>query len=365
MSESCEQAGPVPVRDDLRGLEPYGAPQLEVPIALNVNENTYPIPEGFVETIQERVGKVLAGMNRYPDREARKLREALVTYLSREGLTVCAEQVWAANGSNEVLQQILQAFGGAGRSLLSFTPTYSMYPILARNTQTQWVPVCRPNDYVLRSDSVIAAIETHTPDIVLLCGPNNPTGTSLDLEVVEAAHNASEGIVVVDEAYFEFERGRKSAITLLERCDRLIVSRTMSKAFGAAALRLGYMVAAPAVVDALRIVRLPYHLSSLVQLVAQIAIEQSDRFLAHVDQICTQRDRLITELTHLGYNCHPSGANFVLVGGFSNSQKMFQALCDRGILIRDVGIPNHLRITAGTEEETEEVIRAIAELTKR
>ncbi|MFV0432371.1 MAG: histidinol-phosphate transaminase [Leucobacter sp.] len=349
----------LPLRDNLVGQEPYGAPQDPVPVSLNVNENTHPIPEDVVADIVESLAAAVRSVNRYPDREFLELRESLAGYLDH-GLT--AEQLWAANGSNEVLQQVLQAFGGPGRTLLSFTPTYSMYPLLAAGTDTEWIAVPRPDDYALTADLVADALRRHQPDIAILCGPNNPTGTPLDRDVILAAYDAFDGILVVDEAYQEFDAERESSVALLPGRHRLLVSRTMSKAFAFAGVRLGYLAADPAVIDALRLVRLPYHLSALTQAAATAAIRHSDEMLATVADIREQRDRLGLALTELGYAVHPSGANFLLVGGFADPTAVFEALRAQGILIRNLGIPGHLRITAGTEAETTAVIAAIAAL---
>lgn len=349
----------LPLRSNLVGKEPYGAPQDPVPVSLNVNENTHPIPEEVVADIVRSLEVAVRGVNRYPDREFLELRGALADYLGA-GLT--SENLWAANGSNEVLQQILQAFGGPGRSLLSFTPTYSMYPLLASGTDTEWVPVARPEGYALTPEGVVSALREHQPDIAILCGPNNPTGTPLDREVILAAYDAFEGILIVDEAYQEFDAERESAVALLPGRSRLLISRTMSKAFAFAGVRLGYLAADPAVVDALRLVRLPYHLSALTQAAAIAAIRHSSTMLATVGDIRAQRDRLEVALTGLGYTVHPSGANFLLVGGFANPEATFEALRDRGILVRNLSIEGHLRMTAGTEQETTILIEAIASL---
>jgi len=349
----------LPLRDNLVGKQPYGAPQDPVPVSLNVNENTHPLPESVISDIVASLAEAVRGVNRYPDRDFLGLRAALAGYL---GHGLVAEQLWAANGSNEVLQQVLQAFGGPGRSLLSFTPTYSMYPLLADGTDTAWIPVPRPDDYALTPELVTAALREHRPSVAILCGPNNPTGTPLDLEVVRAAYDAFDGVLVVDEAYHEFDAERDSAVTLLSGRPRLLVSRTMSKAFAFAGVRLGYLAADPAVIDALRLVRLPYHLSALTQAAAEAAIRHSDEMLATVADIRAQRDRLAGALQDLGYLVHPSGANFLLVGGFAEPSATFEALRAQGILIRDLGVPGHLRLTAGTEDETTVLIEAIRRL---
>ncbi|MCY7405048.1 MAG: histidinol-phosphate transaminase [Cryobacterium sp.] len=358
--ESVTSLEDLPLRANLQGLTPYGAPQLHVPVALNVNENTHPIPEGVARDILAGLAEAIRSVNRYPDREFTTLRESLATYLG-EGLT--AANIWAANGSNEVLQQVLQAFGGPGRSLLGFAPTYSMYSILASGTDTRWIPGTRDADYELFSATAVSEIARTNPDIVFLCSPNNPTGTPLSLDTIAAAYDATDGIVVVDEAYAEFApRGTPSAVTLLPGRERLLVSRTMSKAFAFAGARVGYLAADPAVTDALRLVRLPYHLSALTQAAANAALAHSAEMLAMVDDIRAQRDRLVVELARLGYAPHRSWSNFVLFGGVADPQATFEALLAEGILIRDVGIPGHLRVTAGTEKETSLFLDALARL---
>ena len=350
----------LPIRDDLRGQHPYGAPQLDVRYALNTNENTHSVPDDVAQDIVSSLAEVVRGLNRYPDREFTALRKALAGYVGH-GLT--AEHLWAANGSNEILQQILQAFGGSGRSVLGFPPTYSMHPIIAAGTYTDWVTAERDGDYTLSSTTVVAAIARLRPDIVFLCAPNNPTGTGVPLETIAAAYDAHPGILVVDEAYAEFmPRSAPSAVTLLPGRDRLIVSRTMSKAFAFAGARVGYLAAHPAVIDALRLVRLPYHLSSLTQAAAIAALRHADELLATVADIAIQRDRLATALARLGYRVFPSQANFLLVEGFASPQVTWQKLLERGILVRDVGIPGSLRITAGSAEETTAVIETLTAL---
>lgn len=350
----------LPIRDDLRGLTPYGAPQKHVRYALNVNENTHPIPEDVARHIVESLARAVLTANRYPDREFTELRESLARYL---GHGITADQIWAANGSNEVIQQLLQAFGGPGRSVLGFPPTYSMHSIIAAGSGTRWIPAERDADFELSPETVVAAVREHQPDLVFLCAPNNPTGTAVSLETIEAAYDATDGIVFVDEAYAEFmPKDRPTALSLLEGRERLVVSRTMSKAFAFAGVRLGYLAADPAVVDALRLVRLPYHLSALTQAAAVAALEHAPAMLAMVDDIAAQRDRIVAELPQLGYRAWPSESNFVLFDGVADPKATFEALLERDILIRDVGIPNSLRVTAGTAHETEFFLRSLAEL---
>jgi histidinol-phosphate aminotransferase len=350
----------LPIRDDLRGLAPYGAPQRNVGVALNVNENTHPLPEFVIVDIALAVERALRTVNRYPDREFSELREGLAEYLGH-GLT--RENVWAANGSNEVLQQVLQTFGGAGRTVLGFPPTYSMHSIIASSTGTTWANGERDDDFEISPATAVRWIEKTSPDVVFFCSPNNPTGTPLALETIAAACEATDGIVLVDEAYGEFApTGSPSALSLLFQFERLVVSRTMSKAFAFAGARVGYLAAAPAVCDALRLVRLPYHLSSLTQAAAIAALTHAPTMLAMVDDIKEQRDRLLLELANQGFAPHRSWANFVLFGGVRDPQATFKALLERDILIRDLHMPGHLRVTAGTHEETTVFLAALAEV---
>ncbi|KAA9393615.1 histidinol-phosphate transaminase [Kocuria coralli] len=343
----------LPLRDDLRGKTPYGAPQLDVAVTLNTNENTHPVPDDVQAAIVQEVSRAAAGLNRYPDREFTVLREELAQYLGH-GLT--AENIWAANGSNEILQQLMQAFGGPGRSVLSFVPTYSMYPILSAGTNTAFIPGQRARDFTLPPESAAEQVREHQPSIVILCSPNNPTGTALDDEVVDAVYQASEAsnsIVVVDEAYAEFSRNpAATAIRLLDGRPRLVVSRTMSKAFALAGARIGYFAAAPQIADAVRLVRLPYHLSAVSQATALAALRHRTALLADVESIKMQRDRIVDDLKRMGLGPSESDSNFVFFGGAFDARALWEYLLERGVLIRDVGIDGHLRVTAGTEEET-------------
>lgn len=351
----------LPIRDDLRGLKPYGAPQLHVPVALNVNENTHRIPEQVAVDIVAALAAEIIEINRYPDREFLALREQLVQYLGH-GLEPA--QVWAANGSNEVLLQILQAFGGPGRKALGFGPTYSMYSLLCLTSATNYVDAARGDRFELTPELVAEAIERERPEIVLLCSPNNPTGTPMSLEVIEAAYEACAGILVVDEAYAEFAEGHETALSLLPGRERLLVSRTMSKAFAFAGARVGYLAADSAAVDALRLVRLPYHLSAFTQAAARAALKHSKVMLNTVADIRNQRDRLSVELREMGFDPFRSEANFVLFGGVKDSKQAFEKLLESGILVRNVGIPNTLRVTAGTEAETSKFLQAVAGIEK-
>ena len=356
----------LPVRDDLVGKAPYGAPQLPDAVQLNVNENPFPPSAGLVADLQAAVGVAAATLHRYPDREAVALRTDLAAYLSGvTGVPLGLEQLWAANGSNEVLQQVCQAFGGPGRTALGFEPSYSMHPLLAAGTSTGWVGVPRAADFTLPLEVAVAAVERHQPAITFITTPNNPTGTVTPLEVLDAVCRASTGVVVVDEAYAEFSSS-PSAVTLLGRHRHLLVSRTMSKAFAGAGLRLGYLAACAEAVDALRLVRLPYHLSTLTQAAARVALAHTDELLGTVEAVKQQRDRIVLGVRALGLTAVPTQANFLLFGPFASPADVWQQLLDRGVLVRDVstspGLAGWLRVNAGTPQESSVLLAALAEV---
>ncbi|HYU05210.1 MAG TPA: histidinol-phosphate transaminase, partial [Jatrophihabitantaceae bacterium] len=350
----------LPLRDELRGQQPYGAPQLDVPVRLNVNENPYPPSEAVVADIAAAVASAARGLNRYPDRDALALRADLAAYL---GHGLSADELWAANGSNEIMLQLLQAFGGPGRTALSFAPTYSMYPEYARDSHTRWVLGRREADFTLDVAHASAQIGEHAPSVVLLASPNNPTGTAVPLAVIEAVCDAAPGVVVVDEAYAEFRRtGTPSALSLLPRYPRLVVTRTMSKAFALAGGRVGYLAAAPAVVDAVRIVRLPYHLSATSQAVARVALAHATELLARVDDLRAERDATVDWLRAAGFQAAESDTNFVLFGTFDDRHAVWQGLLDRGVLIRETGPDGWLRVSIGTSDEMAAFRAALEEL---
>ncbi|GAA2833413.1 histidinol-phosphate transaminase [Kitasatospora paracochleata] len=353
----------LPIRDELRGQSPYGAPQLDVPVQLNTNENPYPLPEPLVARIAERVAEAARTLNRYPDRDAVELREGLAAYLTRTtGHPVTREQVWAANGSNEVLQQLLQTFGGPGRTALGFEPSYSMHALISRGTGTGWISGPRNEDFTVDLDAARAAIAERRPNVVFICSPNNPTGTAVAAETVlalyDAAQAAGPSIVVVDEAYVEFSH-RASLLPLLAGRPNLVVSRTMSKAFGAAGLRLGYLAADPAVVDAVQLVRLPYHLSAVTQATALACLEHTDTLLGYVAQLKAERDRLVDALRGLGLEVTDSDANFIQFGRFADTHAVWEAILAHGVLVRDNGVPGWLRVTAGTPAENDAFLDAV------
>ena len=353
----------VPLREELRGIKPYGAPQLDVPVLLNVNENPYPPSTAVVADIERAVAEAARDLNRYPDREFASLREALAGYL---GHGVTPAQVWAANGSNEVMLHLLQAFGGPGRLALSFAPTYSMYPEYARDTHTTWEVGHREQDFTLDPDHAVALVRERRPHVVLLPSPNNPTGTALPHEVIGALCDVLDGgLLVVDEAYAEFRRaGTPSALELLATNPNLVVTRTMSKAFALAGARVGYLAATSEICDALRVVRLPYHLSAVTQAVARAALRHVHELLAAVDEIRTERDTTVEWLRAEGFDVADSDANFVLFGTFPDRHAVWQGILERGVLIRETGPDGWLRVSIGTAAEMAAFRAALTSVTK-
>ncbi|MDR1851643.1 MAG: histidinol-phosphate transaminase [Propionibacteriaceae bacterium] len=350
------------LRPELRDEEPYGAPQLDVPVRLNVNENPYPPSEAICKEMGEAIAQAAKGINRYPDREAWELRSDLANYL---GFALSAGQVWAANGSNEVLSQLLGAFGGPGRKVLAFTPTYSMYPEYARNTHTEYVTAPRERDFTVGVSTALHAIAEHGPSVIVIASPNNPTGTTTPLERIREIAQGFSGVVVVDEAYQEFSRTpENSALNLLGECPNVVVSRTMSKAFAFAGGRLGYLAASTQIVDAIRIVRLPYHLSTQSQVVARVALKHADEMLARVDDLRAARDELLRRLPELGVEVLESDSNFVLFGVFDDRHDVWSRLLERGVLVREVGPEGWLRVNAGTPAEMDAFYTAMEQVLK-
>lgn len=355
----------LPLRDNLRGKSAYGAPQLKVPVVLNTNENPHPPTPALIDDIAESVRSAAAELHRYPDRDAVALRTDLAAYLSRAtGVELGVENLWAANGSNEILQQLLQAFAGPGRSALGFVPSYSMHPIISDGTDTTWLEAKRDSRFGLDVDFAVLEIEARRPDVVFVTSPNNPTGGSIALDDLRRIVAAASGIVIVDEAYAEFS-AQPSAVELIDAYPaKVVVSRTMSKAFAFAGGRLGYLAASPAIVEALLLVRLPYHLSVLTQAAARAALRHSDETLAGVAAIVAERERVVGELTSAGFDVIDSDANFVLFGRFRDASASWQRYLDHGVLIRDVGIGGHLRVTIGLPAENDaflDVSRTLSE----
>ncbi|HEX3648242.1 MAG TPA: histidinol-phosphate transaminase [Pseudonocardiaceae bacterium] len=355
----------LPLRADLVGRSPYGAPQLPVPIRLNTNENPFPPPPGLVDDIADAARRIAGTLHRYPDREAVELRAALARYLAEStGMPLTERNLWAANGSNEIIQQVLQAFGGVGRTAVGFEPSYSMHPIIAAGTRTEWLPAPRRPDFSLDVAAAARILTERQPDVTFVTSPNNPTGQSVPADELRELVAAAPGLVVVDEAYAEFSAQPSAATLLAEFPAKLIVSRTMSKAFAFAGGRLGYLAAAPAVVDALRLVRLPYHLAALTQGAALAALAHAGETLASVAKLVAERERVAASLAGLGYRVVPSDANFILYGDFADPKASWKSYLDKGVLIRDVGIPHHLRVTIGLPAENDAFLLASKEITR-
>jgi histidinol-phosphate aminotransferase len=361
----------LPLRPELMGLSPYGAPQEEVAARLNVNENPYSPPPAVVDAIAAAVHKAAEGLNRYPDRDFMALRVDLAHYLGAESHVDFLEphNIWAANGSNEVMLHLHQAFGGPGRTTMSFSPTYSMYPEYARDTLTAYVSLPRQDDFGLDIEAAVAAIAEHKPTLVIVASPNNPSGTALALDDVKTlaaacAEVPGGSVLVVDEAYAEFRRrGVPSAASLLPEMPHLVVTRTMSKAFGLAGGRLGYLAASREVVDALTIVRLPYHLSSITQAAARAALAHHVELQAQVDEIRAERDDTVDWLRAQGYTVPDTDANFAYFGPLKDRGAVFQGLLDRGVLVRVTGPDGWLRVTIGTAREMAMFRNALLEVT--
>jgi histidinol-phosphate aminotransferase len=353
----------LPLRDDLRGKSPYGAPQLAVPVRLNTNENPHPPTQALVDDVVRSVGEVAADLHRYPDRDAVALRRDLAGYLSAQtGTPLGIENLWAANGSNEILQQLLQAFGGPGRSAIGFVPSYSMHPIISDGTRTEWLEAARADDFGLDVDVAVAAVTDRRPDVVFIASPNNPSGQSVSLPDLRRLLDVTPGVLIVDEAYGEFS-SQPSAVALVEEYPtRLVVTRTMSKAFAFAGGRLGYLIATPAVIDAMLLVRLPYHLSSVTQAAAQATLRHADDTLGSVATLIAERERVSAALAGMGFRVIPSDANFVLFGEFVDAPAAWQRYLDAGVLIRDVGIPGYLRATTGLAAENDAFLAASAQI---
>lgn len=356
-----EWPGWLPLRSDLRSLSPYGAPQLPSLAQLNTNENPYPPSKELVKAIARKVEEVASSLNRYPDRDVIELRKGLASFLNGRSKTdLSAENIWVANGSNEIIQSLFLAFGGD--SALGFTPSYSMHPLIAQVTGTPWINGVRNLDFTLDVDRASEQIRTTNAKLVFVTTPNNPTGTAMPLQDIETlAKVAAEvsSLLVVDEAYAEFS-SQPSAITLLGKFPNLLVIRTMSKAFAFAGARVGYLAANKEVISALQLVRLPYHLGSITQAIALVALEHSDDLLANVATLVADRERMVVQLKDLGADVIPSSANFLLFT-VPSSKEIWRSLLDQGVLVRDVGLSGYLRVTIGNAAENQRFIDALAD----
>lgn len=354
----------LPLAQRLQELSPYGAPQIPAEATMNTNENPYPISPELSAAIASRIQSVATNLNRYPDRDANVLRKGIAGFINQlSGTSLTEKNVWAANGSNEIIQSLYLAFGDGGA--LGFTPSYSMHPLIAQVTNTHWIDGKRREDFTLDIDSAISEIKKESPSLLFITTPNNPTGTSISIEEISQLAEATTGLLVIDEAYAEFS-DEISAVTLIEKYPHVVVSRTMSKAFSFAGVRLGYLLADPAVIDALLLVRLPYHLSALTQAAAEVALEYRDELLGNVAALIEGRKWIESELKALGLTVVDSKANFLLFSGFDiPAPTLWKALLDEGVLIRDVGLSAHLRVTIGSEAENRLFINALTKILKK
>ena len=350
----------LPLRESLAPLSAYGAPQVDAEATLNTNENPFSLSPELVSAIAARISQVAANLNRYPDRDARELRNGLASYINQlSGTALSASQVWVANGSNEIIQSLFLAFGD--RPAIGFLPSYSMHPLIARVTSTEWVDGKRRSDFSLDIDSAITQIAQAAPALTFITTPNNPTGEAISIDDIEKIAQIVPGLLVVDEAYAEFS-DQRSAVTLIEKYPQIVVIRTMSKAFSFAGARVGFLLAHPSVVDAMMLVRLPYHLSTLTQGAALVALDFKDELLSGVAVLRAERDRVAKSLCEMGLTVLPSQANFLLFSGFqTSSPQLWQEMLDRGILIRDVGLSGYLRTTIGTGAENDKFLHALRE----
>jgi len=354
----------LPLREELRSLSPYGAPQVPAEASLNTNENPYPPSLALQRAITDAVAHVAGSLNRYPDRDATQLRAALATYINEGSATnLGANNIWVANGSNEIIQSIFLAFGsGVG---IGFTPSYSMHPLIAKVAGTTWINGERNPDFSFNLDLAVQEIVTHKPTLTFITTPNNPTGDAISIEDIAAlaiAVSAHGGLLIVDEAYAEFS-SEKSALTLVDSHPHVLVIRTMSKAFAFAGARVGYLIGEPRVIDAMMLVRLPYHLSALTQAAALVALDYRAELLGNVAALISARQALVSSLHSLGLTTRPSAANFILFTGFrAPAPQLWSLLLEKGVLIRDVGLSSHLRVTVGNEAENKAFIKALTEL---
>ena len=348
----------VPVRDDFSALEGYHSPQVTVDVRLNTNEAPVGPPEAFRRALADEVARI--EWNRYPDRAAGRLRAAI-----GELHGVGADQIFVANGSNEVLQTVLLTFAGPGRTVATFEPTYQLHGHIARITGATVVEGERASDFSIDIDEVRRVMSTHRPHVTFLCSPNNPTGSVDSPEVVRALLSIAPGLVVVDEAYGQFADW--SAVDLVAEETPLVVSRTFSKTWSMAAARLGYLVGPRWLVAELDKVVLPYHLDATKQIAGTLAVAFRDEMEQRVREIVAERERVVAGLRSLDVDVFDSGANFVLFRPRSKGGRaVWQGLLDRSVLIRDCSgwprLADCLRVTIGTPAEDDRFLSAITEV---
>jgi histidinol-phosphate aminotransferase len=343
-------------REGIRDLAPYLSPQPDVAARLNTNESPHPLPPGYFDELAAVIRDL--PLNRYPDGQMTRLREELAA-LHRHTMA----GTWVANGSNEILTQLVQAYGGPGRRAMTFEPTYLLHARLCALTSTTVERRTLPGDFALTEAQVAEAVAT-MPEVVFVCSPNNPTGTAQPIEIVAGMADAlPSSLVIVDEAYAEFSDG-PSALSLLASHDNVAVVRTFSKAFAMAGARIGYVLTSPGVVEDLQRVRLPYNVSALTQAAGIAALRHRSEALALVAAIRTQRERIAARLGAIeGLTAFPSDANFVLFVPPCDAAALWTRLLSRGVLIRDMTavVPNALRVTAGSEHETDLFLKVLTE----
>ena len=346
------------VRDDLRALEGYHSPQVDVRVRLNTNESPEPPPQAWRDELAAAVASV--AWHRYPDRTARRLRAAIA---ASHG--VRPEQVFAGNGSNEVLQVLCLAYGGAGRTAAVFEPTYQLHAHIARIAGTSVVAGRRGPGFVLDLDEVHRVLAEHAPALTFLCSPNNPTGVVDEPASVEGVAAAAPGVVVVDEAYGQFAPW--SALALVDDERPLVVVRTFSKTWSMAGTRLGYLVGPTWLVEELDKVVLPYHLDTAKQLAGELALRHADDMAERVRRLVAERERLVAGLDRLPVEHWPSGANFVLFRPLArHGREVWEGLLERSVLVRDCssweGLEGCLRVTVGTPAEDDAFLAALDEV---
>jgi histidinol-phosphate aminotransferase len=345
-------------REDLGLREGYHSPQVDVAVRLNTNESPLPPPPEWLEALQAELGTI--AYHRYPDRSAADLRLALAD-LHR----VRPDQIFCANGSNEVLQSICLAYGGPGRTVATFEPTYALHSHIAHLTGTAVVEGPRRADFTLDADVVADILATAAPAVTFLCSPNNPTGLADDPSTVRGVVAAAPGLVVVDEAYGQFADW--SAIELVDDEAPLVVTRTFSKTWSMAAVRLGYLIGPAPVVAMLERVALPYHLDAIKQAAGRLAVRYVGAMEERVATIVRERQRLVAALGALSCEVWPSQANFVLFRPRQRKgSEVWQGLLDRSVLVRDTsswpGLSGCLRVTVGTSGENDAFLAAMAEV---
>lgn len=342
-----------PARDAVRAMSGYHSPQVDVPVRLNTNESPFPPPAEWVSSLASIAADT--EWNRYPDRSALRLRTEIA---ARHGVAV--ENVFVANGSNEVLQTILLAYGGHGRTVATYEPTYQMYAQIARVTGADVVTGERRGDFTLDPEEVRRVSERHGPAVTMLCNPNNPTGIVEPRETLDALCAATDGVIVVDEAYAEF--GEWSAVDDVREEANLVVTRTFSKTLSLAALRVGYAVAPRWMVADLETAALPYHLDAFKQAATLAALGHVAEMERRVAAVCAERARIESSFAEMGVEHWPSGANFVLFR-VPDARSVWSSMLADGVLVRDCSgwerLAGCLRVTVGTPDENSVFLAAL------